>query len=60
MMNRNSLIAIILLFSFRSVGAINEELGTKVLVQPDGTSFTVHETVDEFGYYLLTKKGFVA
>ena len=59
MKTRNGLIVIVLLFSFQPVGAINEEWGTKVLVQPDGTSFVVREFVDEFGHYLLSEEGLV-
>ena len=60
MMPRNGLIAIALLFLCRPVGAVNEEWGTKVLVQPDGrTRFTVREFVDEFGHYLLSEEGLV-
>ena len=59
MMTRNGLIAVVLLFSLRPASAINEEWGTKVLVQPDGTSFVVREFVDEFGHYLLSEGGLV-
>ena len=58
-MPRYVLISILLLCSVQSAWAIKEELGTKVLVQPDGTQFTAREFVDEFGHYLSTPNGYV-
>ncbi|MCE2449890.1 MAG: hypothetical protein J4F35_16385 [Candidatus Latescibacteria bacterium] len=52
-------IAIVLLCSFGPTWAANQELGTRVLVQPDGTRFSVREYVDEFGHYLWADAGYV-
>ena len=58
-MSRYLLISTLLLCSVQSVLAIKEEFGTRVLVQPDGTQFTVREFADEFGHYLSTPNGYV-
>ncbi len=58
-MSRLILLAILLFGSMQSVLGIVEQFGTKVLVQPDGTQFTVREFVDEFGHYLSTPHGYV-
>ena len=58
-MVRHSLIAILFLCSLQVAWAINEELGTRVLVQPDGIRFSVREFVDEFGHYLAADAGYV-
>ena len=58
-MVRHSLIAIVLLRSLQVAWAFTEELGTRVLVQPDGTRFAVREFVDEFGHYLAADAGYV-
>ena len=58
-MARYNLIALILLCSLRPAWAINQELGTRTLVQPDGTRFSVREYIDEFGHYLVTNAGYV-
>ena len=55
----HSLVAILLLCSFQITWAVNEEWGIRVLVQPDGTRFSVREFVDEFGHYLAADAGYV-
>ena len=52
-MARYNWIAIVLLCSLGLAWADNEELGTRELVQPDGTRFSVREYVDEFGHYIV-------
>ena len=52
-------ISLVLLCSFGLAWADNQELGTRVLVQPDGTRFSVREYVDEFGHYLWADAGYV-
>ncbi|MCE2449746.1 MAG: hypothetical protein J4F35_15610 [Candidatus Latescibacteria bacterium] len=58
-MARYNWIAIVLLCSFGPTWAANQELGTRELVQPDGTRFTVRESADEFGHYLAAAAGYV-
>ena len=58
-MIRHTLIAIALLCSLQAAWAIHEELGTRVLIQPDGTRFSVRESVDEFAHYLAVDAGYV-
>ena len=58
-MVRYNWIALVLLCSLGPAWADNEELGTRDLVQPDGTRFAVREYVDEFGHYLLADAGYV-
>ena len=58
-MARSGTIAFVLLFSIQSAAADGVDLGTRILVQPDGTSFIVSELVDEFGHYVSAEKGYV-
>ena len=58
-MARYNWIAIVFFCSFGPAWADNQELGTRVLVQPDGTRFSVREYMDEFGHYLLADAGYV-
>ena len=58
-MLRYNWIALVFLCSLGPAWADNEELGTRDLVQPDGTRFSVREYVDEFGHYLLADAGYV-
>ena len=58
-MTRYNWIALVLLCSLGTAWAINIELGTKDLVQPDGTRFSVREYMDEYGHYLVAERGFV-
>ena len=51
-MARPGALSIVFLLAVRAL-AINEEMGTRTLVQPDGTRFPVREYVDEFGHYLV-------
>ena len=57
-MARPGALSIVFLLAVRAL-AINEEMGTRNLVQPDGTRFPVREYVDEFGHYLVAEKGYV-
>ena len=58
-MARNGIIAFILLFSLQPASADFVDLGTRILVQPDGTRFSVRESADEFGHYLAADAGYV-
>ena len=58
-MARYNWIALVFLCLLGSAWAINIELGTRALVQPDGTRFSVREYADEFGHYLAAERGFV-
>ena len=58
-MTRYNWIALVLLCSLGTAWAINVESGTKDLVQPDGTRFSVREYMDEYGHYLVAERGFV-
>ena len=58
-MARNGIIAFVFLFSIQSALAEPFDLGTRIVVQPDGTSFIVNELVDEFGHYVSAEKGYV-
>ena len=58
-MARNGIIAFVFLFSIQSASAVPFDLGTRIVVQPDGTSFIVNELVDEFGHYVSAEKGYV-
>ena len=58
-MTRYNWIALVLVCSLGTAWAINVELGTKDLVQPDGTRFSVREYMDEYGHYLVAERGFV-
>ena len=53
------LVFFLFLCSVNLTFGVNVELGTKVLVQPDGTKVTAREFVDESGRYLSTSNGFV-
>ena len=48
---RTRAIALILLLSIQSATGTSLPLGNWLLVQPDGTSFTVRRWADEFGHY---------
>ena len=50
-MTRYNYIVLVLLCSLGTAWAINVELGTKDLVQPDGTRFSVREYMDEYGHH---------
>ena len=58
-MARNGIIALGLFFSIQSAAADNVELGNRIVVQPDGTSFILREHVDEFEHYLVADAGYV-
>ena len=58
-MARYTWTAIVLLCSLGPAWADYIELGTRELVQPDGTRFTVRESADEFGHYLAADAGYV-
>ena len=58
-MARNGIIAFVLSFSGQSASAAPFDLGSRIVVQPDGTRFIVNELVDEFGHYVSTEKGYV-
>ena len=58
-MARYNWIASVLLCSLGAAWADYIELGTRELVQPDGTRFTVRESADEFGHYLAAAAGYV-
>lgn len=53
------LVFFLFLCSVNLTFGVNVELGTKVLVQLDGTKVTAREFVDESGRYLSTSNGFV-
>ena len=55
-MARYTWTAIVLLCSLGPAWADYIELGTRELVQPDGTRFTVRESADEFGHSLTVKE----
>ena len=58
-MARNGIIAFVLSFSVQSASAVPFDLGSRIVVQPDGTRFIVNELVDEFGHYASAEKGYV-
>ena len=58
-MARNGIIAFGLLFSIQSASAAPFDLGSRIVVQPDGISFIANELVDEFGHYVSAEKGYV-
>ena len=58
-MARNGIIAFVFLFSIQSASAEPFDLGSRIVVQPDGTSFIANELVDEFGHYVSAEKGYV-
>ena len=58
-MARAGIIFLVLLFSLLPALAINEDCGFRDLRQPDGTIFTVHKFIDEFGRFMTVDGGFV-